>query len=361
MLASESGGTGFGIYAFHFRLEEVLNSLDKKTLPIERIMIGDYDEKSSVKRVFNFPSRSRDMFLPADQKGNVNKALLTQAAARLKTSRLTVSIVNDVFDELIEAGNGIDDPYLFLGTLNHTARSVEDLHQHYVSILETLNTNPPLNRQRSFKSLNVKFKDYFKKLSEFAIEENGAVGDAAQEMFMARSFGLRPENIGLLLDIKSSPTEQEQLRHLERFSSRELEALTGSPDQGNGLAEIQKGEIYVTYMHTLYANLQFIQTLTQARPKQQMTMVMKMQGDEFYEPLVQDALRQVQVSKVTYWSEQSGYRLYKTGYEGSDGIELRVVNIFPANENALHALAYFSQPVVGTTRRTIPVSRAVDG
>ncbi|UYM18356.1 hypothetical protein [Endozoicomonas euniceicola] len=350
VLISESAGTGFGIYAFLFRFQEVINEDRKKPIPFKRIMLGITEEADTVKRIFQFPADSNDLLLFMDEDLEESPLNEEKASRWIQNSRQTIALVNDVMGDLVPDGKRFRVPYSFFETLHHTENLTDifDLDKEYQSLTRKLLSTETLNLEKSFKNLSL---EYVKEMIEYAkdISEKEVNTYTPLQANLAREFGLRSHKIGLLLN---KPGERsDYLKQLDLLSEAEIYALTGQDNRKKSLSFFQSGDYYYSYMHTLFANLQFIQTISLASNKKKLTLVMKMKAEDFNDSVVIDALRKVNITRVNFWSNQSAGLTFdlRPTRQDKHGIQINVVNLFPTPELLAQSLAYFSQPVVGTT------------
>ncbi|WP_145912417.1 hypothetical protein [Endozoicomonas montiporae] len=350
VLLSLSGGTGFGIYAFVFRFQEVVNEGRKKPIPFKRIMYGEAEEAEAVKRIFDFPSGPDDMLLLMDDESQENIHNTDIARSWVKSSRQTIALVNDVLYKLIPENEIHTIPYSFFETLHHSEYlyDVKSLDEEYQKLTLKLLSEERLDIETSFRSL---FSGYVESMTDYGKSIHHKIVYPGQPMQagIAREFGLRSHKIGLLLNKPDKPSNY--LKHLSVLSDDELLALTGQTNRKKALAFFVSGNYYYSYMHTLFANLQFIQTLSLATNKNRLTLIMKMKAEDFEDPAIIDALRKVNITHVKFWSEKSGEVEFdlRPAQQDKHGFQIRVVNVFPTPEPLAQSLAFFSQPVVGTT------------
>ena len=360
VLLSMSAGTGFGIYAYVFRLQKVLSESMATPIPTKTIMLGISEEAATVKRIFNFPSGPDDILILEDEGEESTEDIevkdfsslprVPEAQKWLLGSRLTVGLVNDELETLIATKDLYKVPYAFFNTLHHS-ENLDDaaaLEVEYQQLTATLLSTEILDLETSFRSLHA---GYIEAMREYGNSLNDKFFPAGYpiQSNLSREFGLRKYKIGLLLNQPDSP--ESHLDNLSRLSADELFALTGTTELKKALPFFLSGEYYFSYMHTLFANLQFIQTISLAANKRKLTLLMKMTASDFEDPVVIDALRKVNITDVKFWSAKSGQQEFDLRESPQDKhqFQISVLNLFPTPEPLTNALAHFSKPVVGTT------------
>ena len=241
-------------------------------------------------------------------------------------------------------------PYAFFNTLHHS-ENLEDgaaLENEYQNLTASLLSSETLDLETSFRALYTGYVDDIREYGSALQYKDFPAGYPVQAN-LSREFGVRDYKIGLLLN-KPKPAS-DYLSNLSLLSADELYALTGTRELEKALPYFLSGDYYFSYMHTLFANLQFIQTISLATNKRKLTLFVKMFPKDFEDQIVIDALRKINITRVNFWSKKSGtveFDLRKSPQD-THGFQIKVINPFPTPEPLTQALAYFSKPVVGTT------------
>ncbi|MGY0216453.1 hypothetical protein ACWJJH_03580 [Endozoicomonadaceae bacterium StTr2] len=363
VMVPNSSTFGFGIYEFHFRLEDILQEDAAKPWPIKRIVMTEEKEVAAVKRIFDFPKTDYDLLLLEDDDEDAEVLLsadnapetVQQALQWIRDSGLIITLVNELEDELLDYPEIHHKPYLFINTLLH----LEDLDKwdlieaEYEAMTAAIFSGSTLSMAESFRHLGGK------EFTDLQYETYSSLANQPAVFFINRAlltdtlaseFGVRSHQIGFLLNNPHSA--QFYLNHISLMSDELWLALYGTSDPLEGMRMLQQQPPYFSYMHTLFSNLQFLQTLVLAADTPEITVIMKLEPEDFEDPLVAEALAKVNVGTVSYWSAKSGERNFSIqAVEPSQQseVKLRIINPFPLDSRLFQSLGYYSQPVVGTT------------